>query len=1576
MCGFSTGHLFVVEPHVASRRFGRRSGPATARIVPGSAPEHFAPVTACGCVALRPSVAMAVTGKSDKTKPTVYDPCERQRGWRIVHQHLSLDVCLKARKIRGTAVLSIRALNENCKVIHVNLRRCRVVECVVNGHVSEFLHASALDDQLLLEAASDETQAHRFEDIKRELDVQRNFGEEVAELAVFLPSNVVTNVMDELRVAQREVVAGAGGFADIPESPSAELHKLPNLTVAITYELTNPVDGATFYGSSKVEDALSNPLYMLTESRFGLVRTWMPCIDSMRWCDRSFFDLDVTVDKELVVVASGDLMATKLVQSNDGDERERLMFRYRSTVPAHAREIVVAAGPFMPFADPLLPKTVTHFCLPGHADELVHTGPPIFEKALAFCRDYFGFDPPCTSFKQLFVGPLGQDKSTSYCAGGGLAVLSGNLLHTSRNIDAGFLSRELIMTTIVQSYVGCLLRPRGPNDAWIIAGLCAHVSAIGLRSLFGLNWYRFRIYDEMQILCQESPSEAVVLSKVDHGVHIDVTSRKVERKAHIVVYMIERRIGSDMMRRALRDMVAEGRNVIVALSTQLDRVQKTVQNATTLRQTQHSFIIKAFSSTANSLELSKRATVIDAEDEDVEASPAASKRLRSNGVSNGFDDGLLGVDVHQFMKRLRAICGTDVKSMVRLWASSGGVPRLRSSYRYNARRHSMEFVVLQDAVEQGTLQNGKLGLPFAGTVNVRIMEVEGAFEHPVEIRDNQLSTDIQCHSRRTKKSQNDTAVRDDSYNRSPIVFVRVDTELEWCMDMNLKLPDPALIAMLQTERDAIAQYAACRGLRNCDNPAAAKALAAVLEDDQVFWRVHSEAVHTLVTCKGGLEALLNFCRSRYTDRGEDGREHVRLNNFGSYPEYFVKREIMKAIVKAKELKIGVKRKILPQAVDFTIEMLMGNDNAGNQFDDNYYVADLINAAGYIAIDSVDEHVENIGKGDDKSYSSRAIQQINRYRALDRLIPSKTGAVTCAVMKCATDYEVALMVAKQRLRYGVPVQDLGRGQLHGNEILTRLLYDNCTPDALLNVRIQAFQSLALIYSSNLSVCLWLLKVVDKYHSGAEMINFASTQNATIETAESPIVRRAIIDGLIEAVESKLWGRITPPLVCALRRTTNLAKDICIRIRRIMVGDIDNRIRDAAYRFALIVWGVGAPVCMLGRIEYSEMLKAASRYGHRCDRDRLQRPVVPEEHRKRFGVPFRPKPKPLKVSKSHKPPKSKKPSKHSSNTAAIVVSPHESHTVVPDAVHVTPPSIPVSRPVVICESKNVIKIPSSKPSPEAPTSQKRQGQTFKLPLSKPPPSSNKLLGRITIPQSKPATKFGVSSSSPKSGSFNMPKISLRSQPLSPKESVKSNSSKESSKIYSPRHKSKEAPTNEMCSKKKAEHSVKNREPHSELSFSVSALDHEDVRYMKKAWRERQRRTSQVDLTSAEAIVADAGNGSHSKEGETARSGNDMKVSSSRGDDDEERRRKKKKKKKKKRKHEEGEGEEKKKKKKKKKHREGREGQSSHSRDVDEEGRVKGSSSRPRSQLTSEPKDSGVMKLKIHRSSVSSHRDSMRD
>lgn len=1122
---------------------------------------------------------MVASAKVDKPKPPVYNQNELVRGWRILHEHVKLRVDLLRRAISGVAAFKFCALNDKCVSFDLNLRRCRVRSCTVNGRPAAFRLVSPLDDEELLRAVSSETARHRMADVAHGMTLRDDAAARQGELVVYLPASLTADIYEELEQAFEKTPAPPGTQekpqVDLAHPPPVPLDQLPTLNLTVEYDVLDPTAGAVFYGNKDASAAV-DPVYMLTDCRYGMARFWMPCLDTLGWCDRYLFDFDIAVDSELVVVASGDLVETRLFPRKESSHPQATdtikVFKYRLHAPAHASEIVLAVGPFVVLPDSVLSDTVTHFCLPGCANELVHTCPPLFAKALAFCRDYFGSDPPASSFKHLFVGSTGNRADAAITGAGGIVVYSGDLLHTARCIDESFVAREAVMSGMVTSYFGRFLRPRATEDDWLIRGLAAHVTALGLQAILGRNWYRFRILDLMNELQKEVSFN---LATVQTDRITDAELESVKRRSHIIVYMIEKRIGSDVMKRALRDIVAEGRSVTVALLKVLDRVmEKPVMACDDCVGVDYP--------------------------EPTPKEPHALKDL--NGripesvvvVSSGFDETIQGVSVAPFLKRLRAICGTDVRSLVRLWAASHGIPRMHIGYTYNPRKHCLDFAVKQIGLGATNFPGGK-PLAFSGVMHVKVMEIEGVYEHSVEIRETHCVSELPCHSRRAKHKSAAQAEKEFNENparASPVLWIRVDPENEWCKDVVFSQDEDAWTALLKGERDAVAQFEACRGLSAFRGEASAKALLALLEDEQLYWRVRAEAAHVLASCSGGLEVLTRYFRSCYMEGSGSGTALVRPNNFSNLSNYFVKRAIIRSIsdvrVEGSRSEKSPEGAVPVKAAEFLSQLLSANDNTGNEFDDDHYVVELVQACGKIASLCIGDRSHAKTAEDGRSTTEAIARQLERYRSIEKLMPAQSSLVTTAVTQAICDIEVS-KIALSNERDG---HRLSRSILSGlfrpKELLMRSIQELSSRQNSEDTRLAAMACLAGAYASFLDYALWLLQRCDRDSLDRDVLEMSGQNSLSAEWGfiEAPSLRYKILDALGDAALSPVWQHVSSPLLLALRRPTPRARVFCVRVLRLIVGDPHHRVRSSALRLAKIAWGDGVPVCLMARVEYAE------------------------------------------------------------------------------------------------------------------------------------------------------------------------------------------------------------------------------------------------------------------------------------------------------------------------------------------------------------------------------------------------------
>jgi hypothetical protein len=1158
--------------------------------------------------------SVKVAARAPAPRPPPFHDAELRRGWRILSQRLHLTADPASRLLRGTAVVAVAALSTRCTGVHLHLRRCAVAAVTVNGAPAPYEFRDPVAEPARVAAVTSEAARPRVDAVRAAQGALEPVCEP-GELYVALPAGVSADVGDRLAAikeaeGEAAVLTAAAASADgMLPPPVSDIAELPMFEIIVEWVVLDGGGAAEYSGGVAGGDAA----VLVVDGRLGRARSWMPCVDTLNWCDRCPWEVVVLVPAHLTAVCSGDLVETRIVTEADqaaapsavpaltlantagsalalrassrfrdrrrhsvdddrmvdvsaGGESETGLraaapllpskrFTYRLRSAAHAAEIALAVGAFLPLADPASPAKVTHLCLPGRSRDLAHTVPMVFSQARAFCGDYFNADLPGKSFKQVFAGD-GAAGAGPNCAAGGLIVYPASLLHSARCIDEGFTARVAIATAVVSAYIGVMVRPRTPEDAWFVAGLAAHVASLALMSILGKNWYRLHVNDQVRAMANESGDDAPVLAEVekDPMFCVEKAAPSVRRRAHLIAYIIERRVGADVLRRALREVVAD--------------------------------------------------------------------KKRAEAGDNPHDDALLGLNCGPFLKRVRAICGTDIRNLVRSWAASRGAPRMRFGYRYNARRHQTEFAIEQKATAYGeTLSRGREGLLFQGPLCVRVMEPEGSFDHTVEVIDPVFVADLSCHCRRTKQKPATQAEKDageEPARIAPISWVRVDPDMEWCIDVTFIQPESAWIAMLQGERDAVAQINACRGLVEYGTEAAARALAECLANNELYWRVRAEAATSMAQCEGGLALLLDYFRSAYCVSApklpggemsanvdekrvvsekaksagcEDGgltpdgwMPGLEANDFSDIGEYMVRRAIVRTVASVRNKETWA---VPTAAADFIISLLTDDDNSRNPYDEDHYVADLISAGAEVAVVSI---------ADGKQTTARIVELIKRFRLFDQLTPSRSGAVGAAVIVALADIEIAALAKQSRsvAHSGVEsaVDCLLKCGLKPEPEIMRYVFVLSGPLMPLVARVAAFHALSRLYSGDLETVLWLLSRADGVVTGSDGISQPHTALSISRAArtEPSRVRQAALSALLEATRVRTWGKAVP-ILSALRRHTQRAMQVCRRIMRLAVGDGDAQVRLLAVLVAEAVWGHGIPVCLLDESGYKSELQRA-------------------------------------------------------------------------------------------------------------------------------------------------------------------------------------------------------------------------------------------------------------------------------------------------------------------------------------------------------------------------------------------------
>lgn len=1040
---------------------------------------------------------------------------------------MDITLDLEEKAIYGSATITMIALNEEFEDVRLNLRRCSVSKCCVNEEDTVFELRSPLDDPQMLQEVSSESMQYRWFDIEVEVDKRTEEAED-GELIVNIPDAVKHELKKKLYGTSRS------------DQPTRPLNTYPRFSVRVDFRTLDPSVGGIFYDTAvKTGDGVNSTFsYLVTDGRYGVARCWMPCVDSLLWCDKCPWEIVASVTDTSMVVASGDLLETRLIEPRselpngigddtvmDIDHTEQysgveeggrasalypMMKRYlfRLDIPAHASEVAVVAGPFRALPDPHKSATVTHFCLPGSAKKLVHTSPSLYSVISKFYKDFFGADPPVTSFKQVFLAP-GHGWTDPLCAAGGLAIYPGEILHTERDIDEAFEARTLIARTYCEAYFGRLVRPRGAQDTWFINGLVEYTSSLAVRAILGNNWYRHRIFDLVNEMIEEPRERSPRLSTISLGRPADTFSVAATRRAHIIVHMIAKRVGPEVLKRALRDVVAEAR-------------------------------------------------------EDAEGF------ISSRASAFGFDDAVKGLGVEFFCKRLRSICNVDTRNVARVWAASISYPEVQFGYRYNARRNLVEFVVKQPPFkfpESETIHGNvrftrdpslNPPIPLTGTLTVRVAEVDGTYDHAVEIQDAITVTELPCHSRRAKAKGGARAdkekSKDSEASYTPINYIIADPELEHPCKQVFLQSQRAVLLLLDHERDATAQDRACSGLARFATPKAVSALEKALADGHLYWRVRASAAEALSRCPEGLSVLLKFFRQTYMNGALPEEEQVLPNQFKDISSYFVKKAVIRAIASVKDGAENTPRAILPRALVFLLQLLESNDNVSNVFTDRHYVALLLRCVT------------------EASSDERVLKQIARYNDLHLLNPDP--------IVHSSLIESMYAIERPRIQSPEGQADLACLRFKPSERVLAMLSEAGSYESHFLVRRSAFRTMLRLYGQDLDVVLWVLSKVDRVFSGDDILDIwrKEWREKPELLVEPPRIRQAALEAIMSM-----------PSYDSLRRHTKRAMKICVRILRLSIGDPDPRIRAVATDLGMCAFGIGVPVCLLTDRQYAEEVK---------------------------------------------------------------------------------------------------------------------------------------------------------------------------------------------------------------------------------------------------------------------------------------------------------------------------------------------------------------------------------------------------
>uniref|UniRef100_A0A8B9HQ24 Transcription initiation factor TFIID 150 kDa subunit n=1 Tax=Astyanax mexicanus TaxID=7994 RepID=A0A8B9HQ24_ASTMX len=354
-----------------------------------------------------------------------------------------------------------------------------------------------------------------------------------------------------------------------------------------------------------------------------------------------------------------------------------------------------------------------------------------------------------------------------------------------------------------------------------------------------------------------------------------------------------------------------------------------------------------------------------------------------------------------FLKSISNVSGKDIGPLIKQWVDQSGVVKFFGSFAFNRKRNVLELEIRQDYTSSGTQK-------YVGPIKVTVQELDGSFNHTLQIEENSLKHDIPCHSksRRNKKKKiplmngeevdMDLSAMDSD---SPLLWIRIDPDMAILRKVEFEQADFMWQYQLRYERDVVAQEEAISALEKFPTAASRLALTDILEQDQCFYKVRMQACFCLAKIANAMMSTWTgppAMKSLFTRMFccKSCPNIVKTNNFMNFQSYFLQKTMPVAMALLRDVHNLCPKEVL----NFILDLIKYNDNRKNKFSDNYYRAELIDALtnSLTPAISINNEVRTI---DSLNPDVRLIlEEITRFLNMEKLLPSYRNTITVSCLR--------------------------------------------------------------------------------------------------------------------------------------------------------------------------------------------------------------------------------------------------------------------------------------------------------------------------------------------------------------------------------------------------------------------------------------------------------------------------------------------------------------------------------------------------------------------------------------------------
>lgn len=235
---------------------------------------------------------------------------------------------------------------------------------------------------------------------------------------------------------------------------------------------------------------------------------------------------------------------------------------------------------------------------------------------------------------------------------------------------------------------------------------------------------------------------------------------------------------------------------------------------------------------------------------------------------------------------------------------------------------------------------------------------------------------------------------------SPILWIRIDSDLRILREIKFEQPDIHWQHQLRYERDICAQLDAVEQLPNFATMATRTCLTSVLENNECFYRIRIQAAYALAqvankmahSWNGPLPLITTFRKLFATPSSQN---IVSANHFTDLQAYFIQKNMPIAMGSLR-----TSHNLCPsEIIRYLLELIKFNENSKNAFSDCYYRAALLDALNSAISASVASLQNDLPKSANLSPDTRLIiEEVVLRMNLEKIVPSYRYLITSACLK--------------------------------------------------------------------------------------------------------------------------------------------------------------------------------------------------------------------------------------------------------------------------------------------------------------------------------------------------------------------------------------------------------------------------------------------------------------------------------------------------------------------------------------------------------------------------------------------------